>query len=252
MKLIIYLLTILYLIASCSKGISSGRVCAMDENFDALKGCKTNIETFEGAPETAVYSFIANGVNRDAKVQVQWFYEEGGKYFLVDSFSYYTKLSEEIIMSGMDRNFLPNGNYVIKTKIKDGEDIYEDEQKFIIQSSGKSSAVNLLVGDVVDPNGLVLHPNVYFDVNHPQIFVSTYIQDAKPNMPISIHFTHKEIGKFSKVFETNTGAKPLPKFLLYAYLPNKNLPLGEYRVEIILPNATFSAPFFIDATLESE
>lgn len=233
---------------SCSKGITSSKVCALDDSFDALKGCDKHTSEFNGTPETVVYSFQASGVDMDAKVQTFWYFEESGKYLLVDSFTYYTKLKHELIVSGIDRNFLPIGNYLIKTTIKDDEKLYEHEERFKILSNGLPNAVNLVVGNAVDPNGQVMRPELYFDQKSERIFVSAFIQNAKPNSEITIHFTHTEMGKFSKTFQTNTGRNPKNKFLLYAYLPNVDLPLGEYRAEILLDGASFAAPFFIDAT----
>lgn len=245
-----YTITLLlgFLIFSCSRGISKSRVCSHDKNFDALKGCTKNMDEFSGVPETVVFSFEAKGISKNSKVQILWYYEDAGRFSLIDSISYYTKVDNELLVSGIDRNFLQTGNYLIKASIFDFEKTYEHEHKFKILSSGKPSAQMLLVGSAVDPNGLVIAPQAYFNSEHARIYVSSYIYDAPANSEISINFTHLENGKFSKSFKTPTGANPKSKFLLYAFLPNRDLPQGEYRVEMMLGKETFSAPFFIDAT----
>jgi hypothetical protein len=239
------------LLFSCSKGITKSRVCALEEGFNPLKGCSKNIKEFNGAPETVIFSFQASGVSRDSKVTMEWYFDEQGRYHFIDSFSYYIKSNQEQIVSGIDRNFLQPGEYLIKTKIRDEEQTFEHEQRFTINADGKPSAHLLLVGSAVDPNGLVIKPNIYFDVNHARVFVSTYIFNAVPNGEIKINFVHTDGGKYSKSFNTQVGPKPKPKFLLYAYLPNIDLPMGEYRVEIDLGTEVFSAPFYIDASQQS-
>lgn len=246
-----FLLVLVAFLFSCSKGITKSRVCAIDQEFDALQGCLKNFETFDGAPEFVVYSFIAKGLNLNAKVNMHWYFEEQGKFSFIDSFSYYTKMPDELIVSGIERNFLQPGSYVVRTNIRDDNKNYEHEHKFTIQSTGRPNAHLLLVGKAIDPNGMVIAPHTYFDKNHPRIYISSYIFDAEPNVEIKIHFGHVEAGKFSKTFSTNTGNNPKSKFLLYAYLPNRDLPLGEYRVEVDLDGKLFTAPFFIDATEES-
>jgi hypothetical protein len=246
-----FILVLLFGLFSCSKGITNSRVCSIDKEFDALRGCQKNFETFDSVPEFIVYSFIAKGLNINAKVNVYWFFEEQGKFTLIDSFSYHTKLPEELIVSGMERNFLQPGSYVVRTNIHDEDKNYDHEHRFTIQSSGRPEAHFILVGKAIDQNGLVTSPNTYFEKDHPMIYVSSYIYDAKPNTEIKIHFSHVEAGKFFKTFRTNTGNNPKSKFLLYAFLPNRNLPLGEYRVEIELDGKRHTAPFFIDATNEN-
>lgn len=248
MKYLAPLILVLFLISSCSKGIKSSRVCALDDNFDPLVGCTENIEEFIGVPQTVIFSFKAKDVSRDSKLKIEWFFEDDGRFQLIDSVTYYTKLDEELIVTGIDRNFLQTGFYVVKLKLLDYEKSYEHEHRFKIVSDGIASAQMLLVGSAVDPNGLVIKPEVYFDENHARIFVSTYVYDAQPNSDISVLFKHKEIEKFSKQYAMNVGANPKSKFLLYAYLPNRDLPLGEYEVIINLDKEIYSAPFFIDGT----
>ena len=237
-------------LVSCSKGIVNSKVCPINQNFDALKGCSENYDSFEEAPETVIYSFLAKSVLLDSKVTMHWYFEEAGNYTLIDSFSYYTKRDKELIVSGIDRNFLQPGAYVIKTTLKNTEQTFEEEKRFQINLGSKPQIYLLLVGSATNPSGLVTRPQTYYDSSSPKIFVSSYIYNAKPNSEIKIHFKHAEKGKFNKTFSTKTGANPKSKFLLYAYLPNVNLPLGEYRVEIDLGTDVFKAPFFIDATQE--
>lgn len=247
-----FFLVLTLFLFSCSRGITKSRVCSYEANFDALQGCLKNTTEFVDVPETVVFSFVAKEISKNSKVQIQWYHDDAGRFSLVDSLSYYTKVDDELLVSGIDRNFLQPGSYLIKTKIFDFEETHEHEHRFKILSSGKSSAQMLLVGSTVDPNGLVIRPQTYFDQQHARVYLSSYIYDAPANSEIKINFTHIEKGKFSKSFSTNSGTNHKSKFLLYAFLPNKDLPLGEYRVEIVLNNEIFSVPFFIDATQESE
>ena len=247
-----FFLVLTLFLFSCSRGITKSRVCSYEANFDALQGCENNTTEFVDVPETVVFSFVAKEISKNSKVQIQWYFEDAGRFSLVDSVSYYTKIDDELLVSGIDRNFLQPGSYLIKVKIFDFEETYEHEHRFKILSSGKSSAQMLLLGSAVDPNGLVIQPQTYFDQQHARVYVSSYIYNAPANAEIKINFIHIEKGKFSKSFSTNTGTNPKAKFLLFAFLPNKDLPLGEYRVEIVLNKETFSAPFFIDATEESD
>jgi len=81
------------------------------------------------------------------------------------------------------------------------------------------------------------------------VFVSTFVYDAKPNQDILIRFRQIDVqGGYEKQFSTNVGPNPKSKFLLYANLPNVDLNLGEYQVEIKIGDVSFVAPFYIDET----
>ena len=242
------LLTVCTLLFSCSPGIKKSRVCAL-ENFDALQGCKSHTNELVGFPETVVHSFRAKGFEENSTVSVRWYFEDAGKFYLIDSFTYYTKESDELVVSGIDRNFLQPGSYVVKIKVKDADQTFESEEHFSIQSNGETIALMLLVGNAIDPTGLVTRPHTYFTINDQQVFVSTFVYDAKPNQDILIRFRQIDVqGGYEKQFSTNVGPNPKSKFLLYANLPNVDLNLGEYQVEIKIGDVSFVAPFYIDET----
>jgi hypothetical protein len=248
MRSLIFLFFASTILFSCSPGIKKSRVCAL-ENFDALKGCKSHTNEIVGFPETLVHSFRAKGFEENSMVSVRWYFEEKGKFFLIDSFTYYTKENDELVVSGIDRNFLQPGSYVVKVKVKDADQTYESEEYFSIQSNGETIALMLLVGNAIDPTGLVTRPHTYFTINDQRVFVSTYVYDAKPNQEILIRFRQIDVqGGYEKQFSTNVGPNPKNKFLLYANLPNVDLNLGEYQVEIVIGDVSFVAPFYIDET----
>ena len=122
------------LLFSCDNGISKARVCSYENGFDAINGCSKNIDEFNGVPETVVFSFFAKAVSENSKMKIEWFYEEKGQFSLIDSISYYTKVEDELLVSGMDRNFLQPGNYVVKAQIFDFEETFNHEHKFTIKS----------------------------------------------------------------------------------------------------------------------
>jgi hypothetical protein len=236
------------LLFSCSPGIKKSRVCALDD-FDALNGCKNHSDEISGFPETVVHSFRAKGFEENSKVSVNWYFSDAGKYYLIDSFTYYTKENDELVVSGIDRNFLQPGQYVVKIKVDDSEKVHEAEEVFSIKSNGETTALMLIVGNEIDPTGMVTRPLTYFSIHDKQVFVSAYIYDAKPNQDVLIRFRQIDVeGGFEKQFSTNVGPNPKSKFLLYANLPNVNLNLGEYQVEIIIDGVSFVAPFYIDET----
>lgn len=248
----IFLVTLATLVlGSCSSGITKSRVCTL-ENFDALKGCKSHAEEIVGFPETVIHSFRANDFEENTKVAVNWYFESQGKFYLIDSFQYYTREKEELIVSGIDRNFLQPGNFLVKVKVQGTDQVLEQEEHFTIVSSGEPSALMLLVGNIVDPNGYVIQPKTYFSKTDDRIYVSSYIYDVNPNQNIIVRFKQVDVEGFEREFKTNVGPNPKPIFLFYANLPNVKLPLGEYEVQILLGESTFTAPFYIDETLQSE
>jgi hypothetical protein len=248
MRQLFFLLFASALLFSCSPGIKKSRVCAL-ENFDALKGCKNHVSEIIGFPETVVHSFRAKGFEENSKVTVNWYFNESGKYLLIDSFTYYTKTKEELVVSGVDRNFLQPGEYVVKIRVSESEKTHEQEERFSVKPNGEPTALLLLVGNEIDAFGVVSKPWTYFTLADKQIFVSAYIFDAKPNQDIVIRFRQIDVqGGFEKQFSTNVGPNPKSKFLLYANLPNVDLTLGEYQVEIIIGGFSFVAPFYIDET----
>lgn len=248
MMRIIVFLSLVMVLFSCSPGIKKSRVCAL-EDFDALKGCKSHSSEIIGFPETVVHSFRAKGFEENTRVSVLWYFSDAGKYVLIDSFTYYTKVKDELVVSGIDRNFLQLGQFVVKVKVQESDKNFEAEERFNIQSAGEPTALMLLVGNTIDPNGMVIRPLTYFSINDQQIYVSAYVYDAKPNQKIVIRFKQIDVeGGYEKSYSTTVGPNPKSKFLLYANLPNVNLNLGEYQVEINLGNSVFVAPFYIDET----
>ena len=242
------LFSLVILLLSCSPGLKKSRVCAL-EDFDALKGCKSHSDAIIGFPETVVHSFRAKGLEENSKVSVNWYFSDAGNFYLIDSFVYYTKEKDELVVSGIDRNFLQLGQFVVKIKAVDSEKVYEKEEHFSIESNGEPAALMLLVGNVIDPSGVVTRPLTYFSINDKQVYISTYIYNAKPNQEIVIRFRQIDVqGGYVKQFSTNVGPNPKSKFLLYANLPNVGLNLGEYQVEIVLGESVFTAPFYIDET----
>lgn len=233
---------------SCSPGIKKSRVCALN-NFDALKGCSSHANAITGFPETVVHSFRAKGFEENSVVTVNWFFKESGKFYLIDSFTYYTKVKDELVVSGIDRNFLQPGEYVVKVKVVETEKSYESEERFSIQTNGEPTALMLIVGNEIDAKDMVSSPLTYFTLTDKYIYVSANIYDAKPNQEIVIRFRQIDVqGGYQKQFSTNVGPNPKSKFLLYANLPNMELTLGEYQVEIIMDGVSFVAPFYIDET----
>jgi len=245
-------LTVCTLLFSCSPGIKKSRVCTLDD-FDALKGCKSNVSQISGFPETIIHSFRAKGFDENSKVTVNWFFNESGKFYLVDSFTYFTKEKDELVVSGIDRNFLQPGEYVVKVSVQELEKNHELEERFSIESNGEPTALMLIVGNEIDASGRVTRPWTYFTVEDKYIFVSANIYDIKPNQDIVIRFRQIDVqGGYQKQFSTNVGPNPKSKFLLYANLPNVDLTLGEYQVEILIDGVSFVAPFYIDETQSSK
>jgi hypothetical protein len=248
MRQLFFLLFASALLFSCSPGIKKSRVCAL-ENFDALKGCKNHVSEILGFPETVVHSFRAKGFEENSKVTVNWYFNESGKYLLIDSFTYYTKTKEELVVSGVDRNFLQPGEYLVKVGVQELKKNYELEERFSIESNGEPTALMLIVGNEIDASGRVTRPWTYFTVADKYIFVSANIYDIQPNQDIVIRFRQIDVqGGYEKQFSTNVGPNPKSKFLLYANLPNVDLTLGEYQVEIMIGGVSFVAPFYIDET----
>lgn len=248
----VFLFSAFFLLLACSPGIKKSRVCALDD-FDALKGCKSHTSEIIGFPETVVHSFRAKGFEENTRVSVLWYFNNADKYVLIDSFTYYTKEKDELVVSGIDRNFLQLGQFVVKVKVQESDKKLEAEEHFSIQSAGEPTALMLLVGNTIDPSGKVIRPLTYFSLSDSRVYVSAYIYDAKPSQEIVIRFRQIDVeGGYEKSFSTNVGPKPKEKFLLFANLPNVDLNLGEYQVEINLGNAFFVAPFYVDETQISQ
>ncbi len=231
-------------VLSCSSGIKKSRVCSI-EDFDPLKGCKSHKGEIMGLPETLVYSFRANGFDKDSRVVIYWYYGEGASALAIDSFIYYTKVDKELVVSGIDRNFLEPGAYFVKTVISSESKTVEHMERFLINIGDELVITQLLVGDRVDNSGMVTSPNTAFSAREQRVFISANVHNAKANQEISIRFIHKNKA-YEKSFSTNVGANPKPTFLLFANLPNLDLPEGEYDAQIKIGALVYAATFFVN------
>lgn len=236
---------------SCSGvSIKKSSTCSIDD-FEALEGCKENVFNFEEIPSTLVHTFEISGFEKDDKIKVEWFYNDGNSFLLVDSFMHYIKLDKELIVSGIDRNFLAPGEYEIRAIGNSNENQATLSHSFTIAGSGEPDALQFIIGDQIDPSGLVIHPRTYFDSIHSRIYLSSYIYNAKPGMKMEILFQGVN-NNFEKSFPLTLGPNPKKRFLLYSNLPNENLPQGEYNAFIKFEGTAISAPFFIDGTRKVE
>ena len=233
-------------VLSCSSGIKKSRVCSI-EDFDPLKGCKSNSIEIIGLPETVVYSFLADGFEKDSRALVYWFYGEGASAVLIDSFPNYIKVDKQLLVSGIDRNFLEPGPYFVKTVISNETKTVEHIHNFTVNLRGEIAITQLIVGDVIDNKGVVIRPKTDFFAQEERVFISANVYNAKAGDEIKIRFKHME-KQFDKEFSTKVGPNPKSSFLLYANLPNMDLPTGAYDAEIKIGNVAYAASFFIIET----
>lgn len=242
----ILLLSLASTLLSCTSGIKKSRVCSIAD-FDPLKGCKSHSSEISELPETLVYSFRANGFDKDSRAAIFWYYGEGASALPIDSFIYYTKVDKELVVSGIDRNFLEPGPYFVKAVISNKIKTVEHIEKFSIRIGDELAVTQLLIGDRVDENGRVINPNTAFSANEQHVFISANVHNAKAKQEINIRFEHKN-QKFDKSFSTTLGAHPKSSFLLFANLPNLDLPEGEYDAQIKMGEFIYAASFFVNQT----
>ena len=247
------LVILLSTLISCnfnSRFIGDSRTCSLDD-FDAMEGCLENTQQFSEITSTLMHSFKIEGIEKDEVIRVEWYYNDGNSFQLVDSFKHYIKLDKELIVSGIDRNFLAPGDYEIRAFFKSESVELNLNHEIHIQGANDPDALQFIIGDQIDPSGLVIRPRTYFDSIHSRIYLSSYIYNAVPNMEMEIKFQSVD-NKFNKTFPLTLGPNPKKRFLLYANLPNENLPTGEYNAIIKFAGKAISAPFFIDSSKKIE
>lgn len=232
--------------ASCefnatTANIQNSKVCS-DVMFESGKGCLEDRNVFEEFPNQVINTLELQNAPKGTEVRLYWFQLIDDKYALIDSVSYISTETTELLTSTFDGNNLPVGKYkVVSRVIADNKEPVE--KLFEIQFPTMPSANMSFIGRSVYEDMRVKDLTKVFNDSDSTVYFSTSLYNIPHNTDVHIHFEDENGAQ--KSFSLNTQTISDKKININSNIKRSALGKGECKVKVQFLDFQYVYPFVI-------
>lgn len=222
--------------------IKNSKVCS-DAMFESESGCLEDMAVFDNFPNQVINTLELQNAPSGTEVRLYWFQLIENKYALIDSVSYISSETTELLTSTFDGNNLPVGKYkVVSRVIADNKEPVE--KMFEIKFPTMPSANMSFIGRSTYEDKRVRELTKVFTDNDSVIYFSTSLYNVPHNTDVHIHFEDKDGVQNS--FSLNTGMISDQKLNINANIKAVKLGKGSCKAVLEFMDLRYEYPFGIE------
>jgi len=222
--------------------IKNSKTCS-DVMFEKGKGCIEDISVFEEFPNQVINTLELQNAPKGTEVRIYWFQLIEDKYALIDSVSYTSSETTELLTSTFDGNNLPVGKYkVVSRVIADNKEPVE--KLFEIQFPKSPSANMSFIGRSIYEDKRVNELTKVFNDNDSTVYFSTSLYNVPHNTDVHIHFEDEE--GYQHSFSLNTQTISDKKININSNIKRSALGKGECKVKVEFLDLRYTYLFVIE------
>lgn len=222
--------------------ISSVRVCG-SLNSD---GCKEDVGIFEELPDTVYVVSRLKNAPEGTEIRYYWYQFLEDDYILLDSVSYTSEKSSELIHSYILTNALPLGKYRVATRV------VANNRKAIVKDFEFKIPDGITlhmprIGSEINEHGRVSKIINEFGPSDDMVYFSSFLYNIPANQEIKIYFKDLRTNKVYKELNVKGGEVEEEVLLLKANL-NKgqtHLNPGKHQIIITIEDREFTYEFTV-------
>lgn len=248
MKNLIYLIFSSVLIVSCEFSVttaklSDSKVCG---DLNSTDGCADDVLIFEEVPDTIFAVSKLINAPKGTEVRYYWYQFLDEDFVLLDSISYKSQNTNELLHSHIATSGLPLGKYRVVTRIiADNRDqIVKDFELAIPEgiSMGMSR-----IGNSVNEFGKVNNVKANLGEEDRTVYFSSFLYNLPAKALINIQFKDMSDGKIVKELTINNGDQDEEAILLRANLNRDQIELnpGYHQIIINVEGESFTTSYII-------
>lgn len=248
MKKLIYLLVWSVFVVSCefsatTAKITESKICS---DFNSSTGCKEEMLVFDEIPDTIFAVSKLRNAPKGTEVRYYWYQFLQGDYVLLDSVSYKSQHSSELLHSFIATSALPLGKYRVVTRIMadNRDEVVKDFELAIPEGISMNMA---RIGNSVNEHGKVNNVKVNLGEEDRMVYYSAFLYNLPANATINIVFKDMSNGKIVKELAINNGDEDEEVILLRANLNRDAIKLdpGYYQIIVTIEDKTFETSYII-------
>ena len=248
MEKLVYFLLCVLLISSCefsatTAKITESKICG---SLNAEAGCENNVDVFHEIPDTVFVTAKLRNAPKGTEVRYYWYQFLQGEYILLDSVSYRSEHSSELLKSYISTQSLPLGKYRVVTKImSDNRNPITKDFELVVPDGISMHLAR--IGNSIDEFGKVSQVKTNLSEEDRIVYFSSYLYNLPANALINVVFKDMSNGKIEKELNIKNGADAEDVILLRANLNRDQVDLksGYHQNIVSINGESFGSGYII-------
>jgi hypothetical protein len=249
MRKSIFLIGLLASLFACEMSVTTARLSNLQlcSELTEKGACVQDVNEFEMQPDTIYVTGSLSNAPKGTEIRYYWYQILDDEVFLLDSVSYKSQNSAEIVRSFITTANLALGKYRVAAKI-----IADNREQWVRDFEFKRPhgiSMNMdNIGTWAEENGRVTAASPVLKKNDRTVYYSSVLYNLPPNTLITVGFRDVSKNEMVKVLELTNGDEKDDAILLTANLNRDEIDLstGQHEVVVEIDGKQFATVYTIE------